>query len=142
MALWVWADDSILFSELLVGAAVAAMGATLVEIVQNQTASHVRIRAEWLGAAVRLPPRVLRDTITVYGAIARTIRTGRPPASRFEEVPVHARGETAADVTHRALIVGGASLAPNTFVLGIDTERDVMVVHHLVPPKRARGAAS
>ena len=30
------------------------------------------------------------------------------------------------------LLVGGRSLAPNTFVLGIDEDRDVMVVHQLV----------
>jgi hypothetical protein len=32
--------------------------------------------------------------------------------------------------------VGGTSLAPNTFVLGIDRERDVMVVHRLVAEKK------
>jgi hypothetical protein len=30
------------------------------------------------------------------------------------------------------LLIGGRSVAPNTFVLGIDRERDVMVVHQLV----------
>jgi hypothetical protein len=30
------------------------------------------------------------------------------------------------------LLVGGRSVAPNTFVLGIDRERSVMVVHQLV----------
>ena len=35
-------------------------------------------------------------------------------------------------MTRRTLLVGGTSVAPNTFVLGIDPERDVMVVHRLV----------
>jgi multisubunit Na+/H+ antiporter MnhE subunit len=30
------------------------------------------------------------------------------------------------------LLVGANSLAPNTIVLGIDRDRDVMVVHQLV----------
>jgi hypothetical protein len=30
------------------------------------------------------------------------------------------------------LLVGGRSVAPNSFVLGLDAERDVMVVHQLV----------
>ena len=35
------------------------------------------------------------------------------------------------------LLIGGRSLAPNTFVLGIDPERDVMVVHELVSHRPA-----
>jgi hypothetical protein len=35
-------------------------------------------------------------------------------------------------VTRRALLVGGRSLAPNSFVVGIDAGRDVMLVHQLV----------
>ena len=37
--------------------------------------------------------------------------------------------------TRRALLVAGKSVAPNTFVLGLDAERDVMVVHQLVLTK-------
>jgi hypothetical protein len=36
-------------------------------------------------------------------------------------------------MTRRVLLIGGTSIAPNTFALGIDSERDVMVVHRLVP---------
>lgn len=140
MALWVWADDSIWFSELIVGAGVACIAATLVEFVQHQSASHIRIRAEWLGPALRLPWRVVCDTVIVYRALGRTLRTGKAPASRFEEVPVHARGDSAEAVTHRALIIGGSSVAPNTFALGIDPDRDVMVVHHLVPDRPGAGS--
>ena len=35
-------------------------------------------------------------------------------------------------MTRRALLVGGRSVAPNSFVLGIDPDRDVMVIHQLV----------
>jgi hypothetical protein len=34
------------------------------------------------------------------------------------------------------LMVGGRSVAPNTFVLGLDRARGVLVVHHLVLPER------
>lgn len=136
MALWVWADDSLLFSELLVGAGVAALAASLVEIAQYQAGSHVRIRIEWLASAVTLPLDVARDTFIVFAALARRLVTGSLPPSGFKEVPVHAGGDSTEDVTRRALIIGGTSLAPNTFALGIDDERDVMVVHHLVLPKK------
>jgi|GEM_PF-628397 len=137
MGFWVWADDSLLVAELLVGAAVAAMGAALVELAQHQAASRIRIRAEWLGPAVKLPIKVAADTVTVFAALASSLVTGRPPRSGFAEQPVRAGGDSAEAVTRRALIVGGSSLAPNTFALGIDCERDVMVVHHLVVPTGA-----
>jgi hypothetical protein len=35
-------------------------------------------------------------------------------------------------VTRRVLLTGAYSLAPNKFVLGMDEQRDVMVVHELV----------
>ena len=37
------------------------------------------------------------------------------------------------------LLVGASSLAPNTFVLGLDEDRDVMVVHRLVMDQRRTG---
>ena len=36
------------------------------------------------------------------------------------------------------LLVGANSLAPNTFVLGIDRERDAMVVHQLIVSGESR----
>ena len=45
---------------------------------------------------------------------------------------MRAGGDSSADVTRRVLLVGANSLAPNTVVLGIDEERDVMIVHQLV----------
>ena len=36
-------------------------------------------------------------------------------------------------VTRRVLLVGANSLAPNTVVLDVDADREVMVVHQLVP---------
>jgi len=40
--------------------------------------------------------------------------------------------DTPLGVTRRVLLTGAHSLAPNAFVLGIDAERDVMIVHELV----------
>ena len=41
-------------------------------------------------------------------------------------------------VTRRVLIVWGTSVAPNTFALGIDQDRDVMVVHRLVAEQEGK----
>jgi hypothetical protein len=75
---------------------------------------------------------VARDTYTVFEALARTLATRKPPRGGFRELPVRYGDDTPRGVTRRVLLTGADSLAPNKFVLGIDEERNVMVVHELV----------
>jgi multisubunit Na+/H+ antiporter MnhE subunit len=128
MALWVMIDDSLQFDELLAGAgaaAIAALGATL---VTSQAA--VRFRPGPLRPlaveALKLPAGVARDTLTVFAALVRR----RPPAGEFAEVPCPPGS--------RVLLTGVRSVAPNTFVVGIDSDKDTLLVHHLVPPPREK----
>jgi multisubunit Na+/H+ antiporter MnhE subunit len=141
-AFWIVLDYSLNIAELLVGAAAAAVTALFVELVEYQADTYFRIRWRWLVLAVRLPVRVVRDTVIVFAALWRCLAHGQYPTDGFVEIPVRGGGESATDVTRRALLVGAHSLAPNTFVLGLDREQEVMVVHHLVPPRRAGAGAT
>jgi multisubunit Na+/H+ antiporter MnhE subunit len=132
MSFWVAADDSVGFDELLAGAAAAALGATLAELARHQAGLRLRIRPEWLVPALRLPGQVARDTIVVFAALWRRLASGEEPRSGFLAEPVSYGGDSDEDATRRALLVAGRSVAPNTFVLGLDRERDVMIVHRLV----------
>jgi multisubunit Na+/H+ antiporter MnhE subunit len=135
MGLWVAVDDSIGLAEVGAGAAVAALAALLTEAALNQAGARITVRLRWLAAAYRLPGQVLGDTVLVFRALARQLIRREPPASGFRELPVRAGGDSGADVTRRVLLIGASSLAPNTVVLGIDTDRDVMIVHQLVVNK-------
>jgi multisubunit Na+/H+ antiporter MnhE subunit len=135
MGLWVAVDDSIGLAELGAGAAVAALAALLAEVALRQAGLHPRLRLRWLASAYRLPGQVLGDTVVVFRALARQLARGQDPPSGFRELPVQAGDDSTAGVTRRVLLVGASSLAPNTVVLGIDTDRDVMVVHQLVVNK-------
>jgi multisubunit Na+/H+ antiporter MnhE subunit len=132
MSFWVIVDDSIEADELLVGAGAAALAALLAELAGYQAATRLRMRIEWLGPALRLPLEVARDTGIVFAALWRQVVRRQPPRSGFREVSVRYGGDTLEDRTRRALLIGGRSLAPNTFALGLDAERSVMVVHQLV----------
>ena len=132
MSFWVILDDSIATDELLAGAAAAAIGAFLAELVTYQAATRLRMRIEWAALAFRLPAEVARDTGIVFAALYRRLALGEEPPSGFRALPARYGDETAGGKTRRALLVGGTSVAPNTFVLGIDRERDVMVIHQLV----------
>jgi multisubunit Na+/H+ antiporter MnhE subunit len=132
MSFWVILDDSLALDELLAGAGAAALGASLAELAGHQSGTRLRVRIEWLARALRLPAQVARDTVIVFVALWQRLVHGQEPASGFREVPTRFGDATAEGKTRRALLVGGLSVAPNTFVLGIDKDRDVMVIHQLV----------
>jgi multisubunit Na+/H+ antiporter MnhE subunit len=132
MGFWVAIDDSVRFDELLAGAGAAALAALAAELAGHQAAMRFGVRARWLAEALRLPGRVAQETVTVFGALARTLATKQPPRGGFRELPVRYGDDTPRGVTRRVLLIATRSLAPNAFVLGIDGERDVMVVHELV----------
>jgi multisubunit Na+/H+ antiporter MnhE subunit len=136
MSFWVMLDDSVSTDELLAGAGAAALAALLAELVTYQAATRFRMRTGWLGPALRLPGQVVADTIIVYRALWRRLAHGEQPPSAFLELPARFGDDTPEGVTRRTLLIGGTSLAPNTFVLGLDRERDVMVVHRLVAGSR------
>ncbi len=136
MSFWVMLDDSVSTDELLAGAGAAALAALLAELVTYQAAARFRMRIEWLVPALGLPGQVVRDTVTVYRALWRRLVRGEQPPSAFLELPVRYGDDSAEGATRRALLVGGVSVAPNTFVLGIDKDRGVMVVHRLVAEEK------
>jgi multisubunit Na+/H+ antiporter MnhE subunit len=132
MSLWVAVDDSLQFDELLAGAGAAALAAVAAEVASHQAATRFKVRPGWLVQALRLPGQVAQDTVTVFAALAWTLVTRQPPKGAFRELPASYGDHTPLGVTRRVLLTGAESLAPNKFVLGMDAERDVMVVHQLV----------
>lgn len=134
MSLWVMIDDSLQFDELLAGAGASVLAALAAEGVTSQAAAEFQLGLRWPLAAemLRLPWQVVRDTITVFGALARAIRHRTPLEGEFAELPVEYGDDTPAGETRRMLLTGARSLAPNMFVVGLDPARDVMVVHQLV----------
>lgn len=138
MGLWVAVDDSFESDELLAGAGAAALAALAAELVTRKAEVRLSVRARWLPAALRLPWEVARDTCVVFGALARLLLRRERPDNEIVEIPERFGGDTPLDQTRRVLLIGARSLAPNMFVLGMDPERDVMVVHRLVSPDRRR----
>ena len=137
MSFWVILDDSIALDELLAGAGAAALGALLAEMAGHQAATRFRMRVRWVVPALRLPGQVTRDTVIVFAALWRRLAHGAQPDSGFREVPVRYGDDTAAGRTRRVLLIGGRSVAPNSFALGMDQDRDIMVVHELVVTGKA-----
>jgi multisubunit Na+/H+ antiporter MnhE subunit len=135
LAFWVIIDDSVATDELLVGAGAAALAALVAELVTYQAAARFQLRIRWLAPALRLPGQVARDMVIVYGALWRRLARGEQPLSAFLELPARFGDDSTEGATRRTLLIGGTSVAPNTFVLGIDSATNLMVVHRLVAEK-------
>jgi multisubunit Na+/H+ antiporter MnhE subunit len=138
ISFWIVIDDSIRLDELLAGAGAAALGATLAELVSHQSGLRLRLRAAWFRRALRLPAAVARDTWIVFGALWRRLARGEQPRSGFAAIPVRPAADTDEARTRRVLLVWERSVAPNSFALGLDPDRNVMVIHQLVRPDATR----
>ncbi len=133
-ALWLALDDTVAFPELMTGAAAALIGAVAAEVVHSQHLVRVRVKPSWLRYAWRPVVRVFPETASVLLALLRQLVLRRPVSGEFRMVPFRpGRPDGAYDMTRRALAKTAGSFAPNTYVVGVDEEREVMLVHQLEP---------
>jgi multisubunit Na+/H+ antiporter MnhE subunit len=132
MSFWVILDNSIEPDELLAGAGAATLGAFLAEVAFYQAGTRFRMRIGWAVPALSLPGQVVSDTAIVFAALWRRLVRGEQPPSGFRQVAVRYGSDTAEGETRRVLLIGGKSVAPNSFVVGLDAQREVMIIHQLV----------
>ena len=126
-ALWLALVDNTHVPEMVVGAAVALLGATAGVAVRQQRKVILRPRLRWL---LRLwHPLLLaypRDVWLLVRALPR-----REPG-RFVAVPPVATEEDPRSAAERVMQQTAASFSPNAFVIGTDVDADVMLMRQLV----------
>lgn len=130
--LWQLFVNTFAMPEVLAGLGAAAIAATAAEIVREQGLIHFRPQLRWLVRARKLPLAVIVDCGVVMGALWRRVGRREPVKGAFTAFPFVSGGDDAEAAARRALYVLAISLTPNTFVIGIDRENDVMLVHQLV----------
>ena len=125
---WMLLVDTDTLPELLAGAGAAALAAAGSELVRAQKIAQVRVRFRWLARAWRPFARIPLDVGVVIWALLRP-RTVR---GEFRALRFRAPGEDPDDSGRRAFAAVFGSLAPNTYVIGTDPSRRVLIVHQLV----------
>jgi multisubunit Na+/H+ antiporter MnhE subunit len=131
--------DSIDVAELITGAVAAAAGATAATAVRSQRLVAFRPRPRWALGLWRLPLQALLDTGVLVIVLWRRLVLRRPVGGSFRAVPFRAAGEDPEAAARRAVAKGVGSFAPNTYVLDVDREHELILVHQLVPkPDRPR----
>jgi hypothetical protein len=121
-------------AEIIAGAAAAAVAATGVERVRLRGYAPFAPDPLWSRKLVLLPVEVARDTWLLARVLIRRFVRGEPVKGRFRFVHFEASGgDDPRSQARRATAKWVASVSPNTYLLGFDEKRDVVVLHQLVP---------
>jgi multisubunit Na+/H+ antiporter MnhE subunit len=130
--LWLVLVDSTDEPDLITGAVVAVIAAALAGVLRSLGSVHARPRAAMLRFAYRPLLALVSESVLVTAALARALLLRRPLHGRFRTVRFRPAGEGPEAAARRMLAEWGGSLAPNRYVIGIDAERQVLLVHELV----------
>ena len=118
--------------ELIVGAGVAAIAATGFELAREQrTVGGLRARAHWLVHAARPLANVPTDIATVSVLAVRQLIRPRAVNGGFRVVPFRCGDDESLETGRRALAESLGSFAPNTIIVGVDPERELLLGHQL-----------
>ncbi len=94
------------------------------------------VRARWLRGLWVLPRQVLTDSWLLAVALWRQLRRPGSVRGLFRVLPFPIEGDDAVAAARGALVTGLVSVAPNTYVVGIERNEGFMLVHQLA---RRRG---
>jgi hypothetical protein len=142
-ALYLLLIDTTDLPELLVGAGAAAIAATGFGLARERYLAAQTFRLGWLPRLYRPFVKVPADVALVSWAALMGLASLASPASRqpvrgeFRAVPFHCGDDEALEIGRRALAESLGSFAPNTIIIGVDPERELLLGHQL---RRTGGA--
>jgi hypothetical protein len=117
--------------ELIVGAGAAVLAATGLELAREQRVAGENIRTRWLGRAYRPLLKVPSDVWHVSVAAIVQLARGEATVGEFRAVRFRCGDDESLESGRRGLAEGFGSLAPNTIIVGVDPERELILAHQL-----------
>jgi hypothetical protein len=123
--------DTVSLPELYAGAGAILLAGAAYEVSREQGFAEALVYPPWLARSWRVLARVPVHIALVCFEAVRQPFARSPVRGTFRAVSFSACGDDAADAGRRALAEALGSLAPNTIVVGIDTERKLLLVHQL-----------
>jgi hypothetical protein len=117
--------------ELIVGAGAATMAALAFALGREQYTLRETIRAGWFRRVGRPFVKVPGDAALLSLAALRQLRHPRGAQGTFRAVPFRCQEDEALRGGRWALAESLGSFAPNTIVVGVDGERELILAHQL-----------
>jgi hypothetical protein len=116
--------------ELVLGSLVAAAAASAAVGIRAARGLRGSLDPSLLRVVPAAAWSLVTESVLVLGFLLRRL-AGRRQRGRFRTAPFRAGGDGPRDVARRALTESLGSLGPNTIVIGVDRDRDVVLVHQL-----------
>jgi hypothetical protein len=123
--------DSSDLPELIVAAAAAALAATGFELVREQRIAGERVELRWLRRGHVALLKVPTDVVAVSLVAFRQLVRRDAACGEFRAVRFGGANEEPLETGRRALAESLGSFAPNTIIVGIDGERELILAHQL-----------
>ncbi|HEY1568078.1 MAG TPA: hypothetical protein VGF68_13710 [Solirubrobacteraceae bacterium] len=123
--------DTVDLPELYAGAGAVILAAAAYEAARRQGVAEARVSPRWMARGGRVIASLPRQIAWVSWQALAQLAAPRETRGTLRAVRFRAGGEGSSDVGRRALAEGLGSLAPNSIVVGIDDERDLLLVHQL-----------
>ncbi len=118
--------------ELIVGGVAAAIAATGFELAREQrTVGGLRARSRWLRRLHRPLLNAPGDIATVSVLAVRQLIRPRKVNGVFRAVPFRCGDQNELETGRCALAESLGSFAPNTIIVGVDSERELLLGHQL-----------
>ena len=114
-------------AELVFGLGAALISTVAVGIAHRHSPVHFVAMTDSLRPLARVPIKAIRDSVVMLTAMLNR-RSGRFTSVRFDP-----GNHSSKSATRRALVVAGASVAPNSFVVQLDFKKRSLLLHEFVP---------
>jgi Na+/H+ ion antiporter subunit len=120
-------------AEFVAGALAAALAATGAELVRSRGYAPFAPDLAWSRSLLRLPKEVVVDTWRIAMLLVRHFVRGEPIKGTLRIVKFSPGSRDDPRAQARRTVVGWlACVSPNTYVIGIDEQHHVAVVHQLI----------
>jgi hypothetical protein len=117
--------------ELLVGAGAAALAATGFVLARERGVTALVSRLRWLARVYRPVLKVPSDVVALSWLALHQLVAPRATVGEFRAVPFRCGDDAALETGRRALAESFGSFAPNTIIIGVDADREVLIGHQL-----------
>jgi multisubunit Na+/H+ antiporter MnhE subunit len=115
--------------EIVAAACGATVAATIAETARSRAGVAPRIPLRWVGRAWTVPHQIVIDFAIITWALLRSVVRREVVRGEFRAHPFPAHEGAGV----RAWAAWAAQFSPNAYVVEIDAERELVLVHDLVP---------
>jgi hypothetical protein len=123
--------------EWIAAACAATVTATIAEVARTRAGVAPRVPLRWVARAGSVPGRIFVDFGIVTWVLLRSLVRRSVVRGEFR-----AHGFPAGEGQGvRAWAVWAAQFSPNAYVVDVDTERDLVLLHDLVPSRESEKPA-